>query len=132
VANNELAWFLATTSEPRLRDAALAIRLAKQAVKAGPKSANYRNTLGVALYRNGDYKAAATELETAVSLRGGGDSDDWFFLAMAHRHLGERDKAQSFFDRAVQWMDKYKPHDDQLRRFRTEAEALLAEPPKHR
>jgi tetratricopeptide (TPR) repeat protein len=129
--NNTLAWFLATSPEPRLRDPALAVRLAKKAVNAEPKSADYRNTLGVALYRNGDDKAAVAELETAMSLRAGGNSDDWFFLAMAYRRLGDNDKAQSYFDRAVQWMDKYRPHDDETRRFRAEAEALLVEPCKH-
>jgi tetratricopeptide (TPR) repeat protein/tRNA A-37 threonylcarbamoyl transferase component Bud32 len=125
--NNDLAWFLATSPEPRLRDAALAVRLATKAVKAQPKSADYWNTLGVAHYRNGDDKAAISELETAMSLGAGGTSMDWFFLAMANWRLGDRDQAQSWFDRAVQWMDKHKPHDDELRRFRAEAEALLAE-----
>jgi tetratricopeptide (TPR) repeat protein len=125
--NNELAWFLATSAEPRLRDAALAVRLAKKAVTARPQSADYRNTLGVAHYRSGDDQAAVAELETAMTLRGGGDSFDGFFLAMAHLRLGDRDRARTWFDRAVRGMDRHKPHDDQLRRFRAEAEALLAE-----
>jgi tetratricopeptide (TPR) repeat protein len=125
--DNELAWFLATSPEPSLRDAALAVRLAKKAVTARPRSADYRNTLGVAYYRNGDDKAAVAELETAMSLRAGGNSFDWFFLAMAHWRLGDRDKARAWLDRAVQGMDRHKPHDDELRRFRAEAEAILAE-----
>jgi tetratricopeptide (TPR) repeat protein len=125
--NNELAWFLATSPEPRLRDAALAVRLAKKAVTARPRSADYRNTLGVAHYRNGDDKAAVAELETAMGLRAGGDCFDWFFLAMAHRRLGDRAGARTWFDRAVRWMDAHKPHPDELRRFRAEADALLAD-----
>ena len=109
-----------------MRDPALAVRLAKKAVDARMHEANYWNTLGVAHYRNGDDKAAISELETAMSLGAGGTSMDWFFLAMANWRLGDRDQAQSWFDRAVQWMDKHKPHDDELRRFRAEAEALLA------
>jgi serine/threonine-protein kinase len=128
VVNNELAWFLAANAEPRLRDSALAVRLAKKAVTAQPQIGEYRNTLGVAYYRKGDDKAAITELEVAMRLRSGGDSLDWFFLAMAHWRLGDRDKARTWFDRAVQWMDKHKPHDDELRRFRAEAEAMLADP----
>ena len=127
VINNDRAWFLATSPEPGLWDAALAVQLAKKAVKARPKTGSYRNTLGVALYRNGDYKAAVAELETAISLHEGGSSFDWFFLAMAHWRLGERDEARTWFDRAVQWMEKYQPHDDELRRFRAEAEAMLAD-----
>ena len=81
----------------------------------------------MAHYRNGDDKGAIAALETAMRLREGGDSFDWFFLAMAHWRLGDRDKAQTWFDRAVQWMDKHKPHDAQLRRFRAEADTMLAE-----
>jgi tetratricopeptide (TPR) repeat protein len=125
--NNGWAWFLANCPEPRLREPVLAVRLAQKAVAARPESANYRNTLGVAHYRNGDDKAAVAELETAMGLRAGGDSSDWFFLAMAHRRLGDHDKAQKWFDRAVRWMDGHKPHDGDLRRFRAEAEAMLAE-----
>jgi tetratricopeptide (TPR) repeat protein len=126
--NGELAWFLATSPEPRLRNAPLAVRLATNAVSARPESADYRNTLGVALYRSGDDKAAVTELEKAMRLRAGDDSLDSFFLAMAHSRLGEREKAGAWFNRAVQWTEKNRPHDDELRRFRAEAEAVLAEP----
>jgi tetratricopeptide (TPR) repeat protein len=128
--NNELAWFLATNPEPRLRDPARAVRLAQKAVKAvtdRERSGDYRNTLGVAHYRNGDDKAAVAELETAMRLRDEGDSFDWFFLAMAHCRLGDPDKAQTWFDRTVQWMDRHNPRDDELRRFRAEAEGILAE-----
>jgi hypothetical protein len=58
--NNEPAWFLATSPEPRLRDAALAVWRAKKADTAGWESAAYRNTLAVAHYRNGDDKSAVT------------------------------------------------------------------------
>jgi len=125
--NNQLARFLATSPELPLRTATQATRLAKKAVDAWQESHDCWNTLGVAHYRDGDNRAAVAALEKAMSLRSGGNSFDWFFLAMAHWRLGERDKAQTSFDRAVQWMDKYKPHDDELRRFRAEADALMAE-----
>jgi serine/threonine protein kinase len=125
--NNALAWFLATCGKPRLRDASLAVRLATKAVADRPKSAGYMKTLGVAHYRYGDDKAAIAELEKAMTLRDGGDSFDWFFLAMAYGRLGESDKARMWFKRAVQWMDNHKPHDDELRRFRAEAEATMTE-----
>jgi tetratricopeptide (TPR) repeat protein/tRNA A-37 threonylcarbamoyl transferase component Bud32 len=126
-ANNEVAWFLATSPEPRLRDPALAVRLARKAVVARPESADYRNTLGVAHYRNGDDKAAVAELETAMSLRAGGNGFDWFFLAMAHWRLGDRDRARAWFERAVQGADRHRPQDGEMCRFRAEAEALLAD-----
>ena len=36
-----------------------------------------------------------------------------------------RDKARMWFDRAVEWMDRHKPLNDELRRFRAEAETTL-------
>jgi serine/threonine protein kinase/Tfp pilus assembly protein PilF len=129
--NNELAWFLAAGPEARLWDGALAVRLAKRAVTAQPESANYRNTLGAAYYRNGDVKAAIAELETSMNLRAGGDSLDWFFLAMAYWRQRNAEKARTWFDRAVNWMDRHRPHDAELRRFRAEAEAMFTEERKH-
>jgi serine/threonine protein kinase/tetratricopeptide (TPR) repeat protein len=130
--NKQLAWFLATNPETRLRDASLALRLANKAVAAQPQASSYWTTRGVAHYRNGDDKAAVADLEKAISLRAdGGDSLDWLFLSMAHQRLGDHDKAQTYFDQAVQWMEKHKPHDDELRRFRAEAEAGLADSRKH-
>ena len=79
----------------------------------------------MAYYRSGDDRAAVAELEKAMSMQGGGTSFDWFFLAMAHWRLGDRDEARNCFDRAVEWMDRHKPHDDELRRFRAEAQAML-------
>jgi Tfp pilus assembly protein PilF len=126
VINNNLAWFLANSPEPGLRDAARALELAKKAVAARPQSGTFRNTLGVAHYRNGDDKAALADLETAMSLRAGGNSFDWFFLAMAHWRLRDGDKARAWFDRAVKWMDSHQPNHGELRRFRAEAQAMLA------
>jgi hypothetical protein len=60
-----------------------------------------------------------------MQLRSGGDSHDWFFLAMAHWQLGEKEKARQWFDRAVQWMNKNLPNGKELGRVRAEAAELL-------
>jgi hypothetical protein len=39
--------------------------------------------------------------------------------------LGEKEKARTWYDKAVQWMDKYDPRDEELQRFRAEAAELL-------
>src|SRR5207247_1141032 len=99
--------------------------IAKQAVEREPKEGTYWNTLGAAHYRAGDWQAAIAALDKSMELRQGGDSFDWFFLAMAHWRLGGKEKARKWYDQAVAWMDKNKPHHGELRRFRAEAAELL-------
>jgi tetratricopeptide (TPR) repeat protein/serine/threonine protein kinase len=128
-ANNELAWFLANSPEPSLRDPRRAVELAERAVKLAPRDGNCWNTLGAARYRAGDWPGAAAALAKAMELRRGGDAFDWFFLAMTHGQLGHADEARRWYDRAVAWTDKHHPDDAQLRRFRAEAAALLRTDP---
>jgi hypothetical protein len=60
-----------------------------------------------------------------MQFRNGGDSADWFFLAMCDWQLGDKDAAGKQYDQAVSWMDKNKSNDAELRGFRAEAEELL-------
>src|SRR5262249_40811383 len=53
---------------------------------------------------------------------------DWFFLAMAHWQLGDKERAQKWYRAAILWMHGHKSTDDNLRRFRAEAAALLELP----
>jgi eukaryotic-like serine/threonine-protein kinase len=129
--HNGLAWLLATCPDARFRDPGQAVALAKKAVQLAPNYGTYANTLGVAHYRAGDWQAAVAALDRSMELRNGGDSLDWFFLAMAHWQLGEKDKAREWYDRAVQWMDKNRPTDEELRRFRAEAAELLKQQEKN-
>lgn len=122
---NDLAWVLATCPDAKFRNAARAVELAKKAVDKKPKNGGYWNTLGVAHYRAGDWKAGIHALEKSMELRKGGGSEDWFFLAMAHWQLGRKDKARNYYDKAVEWMDKNKPKDEELGRFRAETAGLL-------
>jgi tetratricopeptide (TPR) repeat protein len=124
-ALNELAWFLATCPDVKLRDPKQAVELAKKAVELAPDAGSNWNTLGVAHYRAGDWKAAVTTLEKAVQLRSGGTGSDWFFLAMSHWKLNSKDRARQAYDRAVRWMDKHAAQDEEQRRFRAEAAELL-------
>ena len=48
-----------------------------------------------------------------------------FFLAMAHWQLADKPQAHSWYDKAVSWMEKNQPKDEELIRFRAEAAALL-------
>jgi tetratricopeptide (TPR) repeat protein/serine/threonine protein kinase len=122
---NALAWTLATCPEPRLRNAAEAVQLAEAAVRQAPGDGNLWNTLGVARYRAGDWKGAREALGQSMRLQQGGSAADWFFLAMTHWKLGQKDQARTWYDRAVQGMAKNDPHNEELGRFRAEAKELL-------
>jgi eukaryotic-like serine/threonine-protein kinase len=121
-----LAALLAVCPEAKLRDAKRAVELAEQAVQRGPQSAWSWQVLGWARYRAGAWKDSIAALERAIDLRkDGGDSFQWFFLAMAHWELEDKGKAREWYGRAAEWMDKNQPKNEDVRRFRAEAAELL-------
>jgi tetratricopeptide (TPR) repeat protein len=120
-----LARLLANSSDPKVRNARRAVELAKQAIDLAPKVGHFWNALGVAYYRAEDWKASVQTLEKSMQLCKGGDSFDWFFLAMAHWQLGHMDEARKWHDQAVEWMDKNQPDNEGLRRFRAEAAQVI-------
>jgi eukaryotic-like serine/threonine-protein kinase len=122
---NSLAWDFATSDTLQSRNASLAVELAKKGIDLEPGNVQLSNTLGVAYYRAGNWPDAIEWLEKSMKLRNGGDSFDWFFLAMAHWQLGSKDEARNWHAQAIEWMDANKPSDPQLLRFRTEAEELM-------
>ena len=125
-AMNSLAWLLATCPDNRARDPGRALEWARKAVELQPNEGNCRNTLGVAHYRAGAWNDAIAALTKSNELSHGGDSFDWFFLAMGHWKLDQKEQARKWYDQAVQWMEKNAPLHEELLRFRAEAAALLA------
>ena len=115
---NSLAWHLATCADPVFRNGKRAVELATKVVEQEPMRATCWNTLGVAHYRCGDWKAALAALEKSMELRNGGESEDWFFVAMAHWQLDDKPKAITWYDKALGWMEKNQPKDKELIRFR--------------
>jgi serine/threonine protein kinase len=136
-AQDDLARFLATWEEPRLRNPTLAVELAGKATRRAPKVGRFWNTLGVAQYRARNWDAAVTALARSVSLTAGGDGSDHFVLAVAHWQLaaaepGHRKASREWFRRGVEWMAKQEPalkknepYAAQLHRLRAEAATLL-------
>jgi tetratricopeptide (TPR) repeat protein/serine/threonine protein kinase len=121
-----LAWLCATSRNLKLRDPAQALRSAKIAVGLEPQGAFGWQVLGWAYYRTGTWKESILALDKSIELQmDGGDSGQFFFLAMAQWRLGEQVQARKWYDRAVTWMDKNDPQSEQLRRFRAEAANLL-------
>jgi serine/threonine protein kinase/tetratricopeptide (TPR) repeat protein len=86
---------------------------------------DYFTAQGVSFYRQGRWERALWYSTKSVSLRSGGTPRDWLFLAMAHCQLDHPNEARQWYEKAVAWMDQNKPQDEELRRFRAEAAALL-------
>ena len=53
-----------------------------------------------------------------MDLNKGGDSNDWFFLAMASWQMGYREEARRWYQQAADWMEKHASQDAELLRFR--------------
>jgi serine/threonine protein kinase/Flp pilus assembly protein TadD len=133
MAYNHLGWLLATCAEPRSRDPKRALELAKKAVDLDPKQSAYWNTLGVARYRTHAWEETIANLNKAEELAPG-KYFAWnaFFLAMAHWQLGEKELARKEYEQAIEWMEKHQRQDEDLQRFRAEAETLLGIKPGDR
>jgi tetratricopeptide (TPR) repeat protein/thiol-disulfide isomerase/thioredoxin len=132
LVHNDLSWFLATCPDPKLRDPARAVQLARRALELQEQVGNNWNTLGVARYRAGYWKAAVQALDRSRAFRKGGDAFDFYFLAMAHWRLGHKEEARKWHQRAIEWVKqnhealaKDRQHAEELRRFGAEAAELL-------
>ena len=108
----------------------LRVQLANSALELFPDDATVWNSLGVARYRAGDWKAAIEALEKSREFDHGGSSFDYFFLAMAHWQLGIQQQALQWFDRGVKWMEKKGRDNEELQRFHAEAAELLGLEPE--
>ncbi len=124
-ALNSFAWFLAASPDPKVLDPAQAIEFATKAVQLSPANGYYLNTLGIAQYRNGNWKVAIECLEKSIKLEKGLLCASGFFLAMAHWQLDEKSEARTWYDQSDEWMAKNEPDDQELLRFRVEATELL-------
>jgi tetratricopeptide (TPR) repeat protein len=119
------AWFLARCPDTGFRDATKAVEFAERAAKLDPQQPVCWRILGLARYRERDWKGAVAAMQRATEL-----STQWsyhyFFLAMAHWELGNREQALEVFKRTADWTEKNYPDDHQeSREFRTEAEKVL-------
>jgi serine/threonine protein kinase/Flp pilus assembly protein TadD len=125
-----IALILTTCSDLKFRDTDLALTHAKKSVELDSSNPFSFNSLGVAHYRNGDYKAAIAALERSIELRKGDVSGGGFFLAMSHWQLGNKDEARRCYEKAVQQIGEPPDahdatSDEELTRFRSEAAEVL-------
>ena len=127
VPYNNLAWLLATAPDEKLRDPARAVELAQKTAQLNPTLPGNFNTLGIAEYRAGKWQEAIRWLNKSTKAGSGGSAFDWFFLAMAEERLGLHLEARDDYVKAIEWMEKHAPHNEELIRFRREAEELLGQ-----
>lgn len=109
---NNLAWVLAT-GPIQIRNPQQAVELARRAVVGSVDNklarAVYSNTLGVSLYRAGEFEQAIETLKE--SLANGSPENhpfDYYFLSMSKARLGDKEGAQEDFDRAEELVKKLK------------------------
>jgi serine/threonine protein kinase/tetratricopeptide (TPR) repeat protein len=124
--HSDRARLLSTCPDAKFRDLVGAVVAATRAVELAPNVARFWSDLGVIQYRAGACKGAVDSLRRSNELLGGKNlASNGFFLAMALSKLGNKDEARRWYEQAVEWMEKNKPKDKELHRFRAEAAALL-------
>src|SRR5581483_5623247 len=69
---DDFATFLADCPDATCRVPSEAVALARKAVAQAPDDGMFLNTLGVALYRAGEWKEALAVLQKSIDLRNGG------------------------------------------------------------
>ncbi len=118
---------LLNCSDPRFRDTAEALRLAREAVTLYPKRPTTWFVLGQAHYQGDDYEAAVKALEKSLELDYHRKAQSWFVLAMAHWKLGQEEKAHQAYRQAVAWMRENQPLGATFpqEQFRDEAASVL-------
>jgi tetratricopeptide (TPR) repeat protein len=121
----ELALLLLTCPAAKLRDDGRAVEQARQAVQLAPRMRDYWYLLGRAYYRARDWRASREALLKLEELPGGGYGESWFFLALAEWRLGHKEEARRWYDKAVQWAERYGPQKEELHDLRADAGALL-------
>ncbi len=123
-ANNNLAWSLVSVPSDPWFDPIRGLELARKAVELQPHAWAFLNTLGVAEFRAHHWASATEILQKSITYTGGG-AEDLFFLAMTYWNQGSKRQAREFFSRAVEWTEKNKSDNPELKWFRDEAEALI-------
>jgi tetratricopeptide (TPR) repeat protein len=110
---------------PQLIRPAQALTLAREVVKFSPKTGDYQQALGAALYANGDYDEAKPAFRKALELHATPNPMTLFFLAMTESKLGRNADARRTYDRAVARMNETWPRSPDYILLRREAAALL-------
>ncbi len=119
-------WSLVMYPNPR---PARAVAIAEQLVKAHPDQPAQWSRLGQARIRAGDWTRGQEALEHVIRTADGGGLDDWLFMAMARRHLGDAPSARRWYDKAAVELDgSTAPRDPAIDHLRREMAGLIGVP----
>jgi tetratricopeptide (TPR) repeat protein len=124
-AQDDVAWLLVTCPAKQFRDPERAIALAKKELQHEPLSASVWGILALAQMRSGKLQEASESVQQSMELSSGGNSLQWYGMAMLKWQQDEKLKAKEWYDRAVEWMDNKAPNDLEMRGLRDEAARLL-------
>jgi eukaryotic-like serine/threonine-protein kinase len=120
---NNFAWLMVIQPKAPVGDAKQGLEFAKLAVAKAPENGELWNTLGVAHYRAENWSDSVNALNQSRTLRRGGDSYDFFFLAMAHWKSGDKDQARDWYKKAIAALPNNK--NQELARVHNEAKKLI-------
>ena len=115
---------LATCPLPHLQDRARAVELAEVAAADSPGNRMEWRILGIARYRNGEYRDALTALERGDV---GVLPEFAYYRALAHAQLDEREVAQAMLEEGERRQEKLQWRSPDLEELRNELGALLAD-----
>jgi Flp pilus assembly protein TadD len=121
---NATLWRQITDPDPAKRSPEVALSASEPFLKVQPDNPRFLKTLGVARYRTGDFTGSIRDLMKCINL-GTDSADAAFFLAAANAQMGHLDDAAKLFREADEWTRTYRPDDNDLKRFRDEAAAVL-------
>jgi serine/threonine protein kinase/tetratricopeptide (TPR) repeat protein len=135
----DLAWLMVIWPQEEIRDWTEAVRLVEQALELPNQKETYPayawHVIGVAKLRAGQWDEAIEAIHRTMELTEGTKSPpnamEWFALAIAHWHLGERTEAKKWREKAIasiEQMNDASPKNEtgfEVRHWREHAEALF-------
>jgi WD40 repeat protein/tRNA A-37 threonylcarbamoyl transferase component Bud32 len=130
---NETAWSVVKAAGRDLETYRLALTRAERACELSPENELYLNTLGMALYRVGEYQKALDTLTRSDGINStkpnGSLPADHAFLALAHYQLGHAREAEAHFERLRELMKNPTwANDEDSSAFLREVESVVTIP----
>ncbi|MEL7500763.1 MAG: serine hydrolase domain-containing protein [Planctomycetota bacterium] len=130
VTLNDVAWYFAThpTNDGFYLETSGVVELARKTCDLDPEEGNWKNTLGIALFRDGQWKQSIKVLKQSNE-QGMDHPYNWLYISMSEQKLGNLDAAKSWFEKSMEWKKrnaKAMMADADLRKCFAEAEQELA------